>query len=266
MNQSITVRMEKYLTLFMFQIKKTTTYRIDLILQQLASSIDTLIFMFIWSLNNGFSSNMKYSVLAYLLIGRAFQRLTRMTVDFKLADRIKSGSISKELLVPGNIGLRWFVEGFGERIISNISAVVVVLCLGLIFPQALVWAPNWESWLGFLIFVPIAMVINYFWQVIIGSISFWTTDTFGIGYLNIQFLMLFSGVAIPLEILLFGDKLIYNPFAFVFYHPVKIYLGVYSQTEILSIVAGGIFWCLFLYTLSDFIFKKGLSKNQSVGL
>ena len=60
--------------------------------------------------------------------------------------------------------------------------------------------------------------------------------------------------------------LIYNPFAYTFYHPMQIYLGKYSQVEILQTFVGGIMWCFVLFILARIIFKKGLKHNEAVGL
>lgn len=255
----------KYWFLFLYQIKKTTTYRLDMFLQQIAATVDTLIIMLIWSFNN-VSGN--YNIFAYLLIGRVFQRLTRITVGQDLGLKIKNGSISQDLLLPGNLNVRWLIQSIGERVISNFSAVIVILILSLFFEGSLAAPVSPLAGFLFFLYIFISIIQNYFWQIIMASSSFWTADNFGIIYLNIQVIMILAGVAIPFDRLgKFGEIMQYNPFATLFYSPMKIYLDPTLSTQTQLLFFGmGIFWTIVFAFLANFIFKIGLKKNEAIGL
>jgi ABC-2 type transport system permease protein len=257
--------LNKYWFLFIYQIKKTTTYRLDMFLQQIAASIDTIIIMLIWSFNN---TSGNYNIFAYLLIGRAFQRLTRITIGQDLGQKIKNGSISQDLLLPGNLNIRWLIQSVGERVISNISAVIVILILSLFFKGSLILPVSFLAGFLFFLYIFVSIIQNYFWQIIMASSSFWTADNFGIIYLNIQIIMILAGVAIPFDRFgKIGEILEYNPFATMFYNPMKIYLDPTLSLQTQFLFFGlGVFWTTVFGVLANYVFKIGLKKNEAIGL
>ena len=115
--------------------------------------------------------------------------------------------------------------------------------------------------------VPISLFLLFLLEISVSFSAFWLTRINGI-ILNFGFLLaIFSGRNFPLNLLIesFSWNL-FNPFAFTFYHPMQIYLGKYSQIEIIQTFVGGIIWCLVLFILARIVFKMGLKRNEAVGL
>jgi ABC-2 type transport system permease protein len=117
--------------------------------------------------------------------------------------------------------------------------------------------------------IPIAYLINYLVGYIAGTSAFFWKDeaTFG-SFTRAHEAMnnVLVGLIIPLDKLSFLPFVVYLPQAWIMHHPMQIYLGKYSQTEILQTFCGGIVWCLLLWVAARFIFKVGLKKNEAVGL
>ena len=104
-----------------------------------------------------------------------------------------------------------------------------------------------------------------------GCVGFWVTNNYNsvpvIQAITVVISIL-NGAIIPLQMLFkdFDHPMLWTPFAFLLHHPMQIYLGKYSQLEILQTFAGGIIWCLVLFILARIVFKMGLKRNEAVGL
>jgi ABC-type uncharacterized transport system permease subunit len=103
-------------------------------------------------------------------------------------------------------------------------------------------------------------------EVIIGSITFYSTETAQLIETKNFLIPLLAGSLVFLDTNSFTKMFIFSPFAFTFYHPMQIYLGKYSNLEIFYVFLGGLAWCFILYFLAKLVFKMGLKKNEAVGL
>ena len=110
------------------------------------------------------------------------------------------------------------------------------------------------------------MFIRSFLQIISSSIAFWTPEFQGVVATSELIAKLLSGALVPIYLLGNFSFIKYLPLSFGFYHPMQIYLGKYSQVEILVTFAGGLAWCLALWILARLVFKAGLKRNEAVGL
>jgi ABC-2 type transport system permease protein len=112
----------------------------------------------------------------------------------------------------------------------------------------------------------IGRTIIFFYCILIGSSAFKFINNSGFIRTFGHIFIFTSGSTFPLDIIDQVQWLQFLPFAYTFYHPMQIYLGNYNFQETLSVFAGGIAWCIILYFLAKLVFKKGLKRNEAVGL
>jgi ABC-2 type transport system permease protein len=224
----------------------------------LSNSFTLIIFLFVWKISNRSDSN---EVISYILMGNIFFTLAFNNISWGLAQRIFDGKITNILLVPTSILGYFFAISLGYAFKMMISILFSLLPIFLIFHQNLNFTGNFWIFL----FLPIAFLIRYFLSFIIGLSSFWIKNSFGLINLYENVLPVFAGSLIPLSLfpVPYLDK---TPPAYLFYHPMQIYLGKYSPLEIFYVFVGGIFWCFILYFLAKLLFRLGLKRNESVGL
>ena len=204
--------------------------------------------------------------MTYFLIGNLFaQSWSSQVADHNLERDIKSGGISSLLMRPSSIFGYSFLRSLGSDFFYALWNVFFLSLFIIIFHDY-VALPTLTNFFLVVSLMVLARGIVYFYQMICGSIAFWSTEARGI-LRTASFILIFcSGFTFPLNLIPETLFLQYLPFAFTFYHPMQIYLGKYSPLEIFYTFLGGLAWCLVLYFLAKLVFKMGLKRNESVGL
>ena len=113
------------------------------------------------------------------------------------------------------------------------------------------------------------LMVNLFWfwvQLFIGFLAFWLEETWGLN-VSVHFLSAFlSGSVIPLEFYpeLFAKILLWTPFPYLTYIPVKILMGENIDVSFsLSVLST---WILIFFFLVRRIWNKGLNLYTGAGM
>jgi ABC-2 type transport system permease protein len=203
---------------------------------------------------------------AYFIISNIFFKLCSVVWDiaWDIKTDVMNGQITTKLMRPSNTIGQYFVITIGANMYSIIVNAIILITIiptlnvqipynpNLILPSTLMFS------IGFFIF--------FFVDILLGTLAFWLKQ---IGPLIETRSVLFPFLAGALVLLPTNKITIFFanlPLSFGVYHPTQIYLGKYTQTEILQTFVGGVAWCLILWILARFVFKAGLKKNEAVGL
>jgi ABC-2 type transport system permease protein len=254
-----------YCLIYYFRLQ--TNYRIDTFFNVLQNQLRFISSILIWfiTIRSGANLNLQ-QILTYFLIGSLLaQSWNSQVADWNLYYDNKTGKLSSILMRPNSIFIYYFFRNLGSDIFYALWNILFLFIFILIFHNYITYTLLTN--LLFLFFLMIlARAIVYFYQIICGSITFWSTEGGGI-FRTASFILNFcSGSIFPLDLIDETKFLKFNPFAWCFYHPMQIYLGKYSNLEIFYVFLGGIFWCLVLYFLAKLVFKMGLKRNEAVGL
>ena len=250
-----------------YHFKLQTTYVIDTFFNVFQSQLKFVASILIWFITIRSGANLNLSqLLTYFLIGSLFaQSWSSQVADWNLYRYIKSGGISSLLMRPSSIFGYSFIRNLGSDFFYALWNVFFLSLFIIIFHDY-VTLPTLINFFLVISLTFLARLIVYFYQMICGSITFWSTEGGGI-FRTSGFVLIFcSGFTFPLNLIPETLFLQYLPFAFTFYHPMQIYLGKYSPIETLYVFLGGMTWCFVLYFLAKWVFKMGLKKNESVGL
>jgi ABC-2 type transport system permease protein len=235
-------------------------------ISQISSFLLSITIYFVW-----FSNSANLSIMNYLIIGRMYRALASNRVYSRFGNLITSGEISRWLLYPNEIFSAQFWLAVGSRFVKNIIDLIGYLLAGLVFFvffTPIQFASPHIIFLCFL-FIPVSFTILNFIGIVIGSAAFFINDKkdmYGVESSAEALEQIFTGSIIPLSLLPFNSIISFNPYAFVLHHPMQIYLGKYSNIEVLYTFLSGIAWCIALWILARVIFKLGLKKNEAVGL
>ena len=252
----------KYWYLFTFKLKARSVYFLSTVFW-VFSQIMTLFFVIlVWTLSNRSDTN---EILNYVLIGNIFFALTGCSAAWSLAETIQNGKITSKLLYPSSTVMYYFCNGMVTAILYGVSTLIFIIPFSFFYwniisinPLNLLWLIPW---------VIIGILIRFFCEFIIGCSTFWFRESNGIVQSYMTILPMLCGSLIPYNLLSKNFHwLIYTPFAFTFHHPLQILLGKYSAYEIILTFAGGIFWIIVLFVLAKLSLKKGMKKNEAVGL
>lgn len=251
-----------------FQFKSRTTYQIDnalFALGQLLVLLGTILTWYVASKASIDSLDFRQN-LTYFLIGTLYFNIINIWTSF-YGYEIKKGRHSKELLYPQNIFVNLWAHSFGMAIYQNLVISLMFLLLSPFWLQLIVPPSSLFNLLILVLLLPISHSILFFIEVLVAFAAFFITEINGLT-LNFGFLsQLLSGKLFPLGLLLpWFWAGVANPFAFIFYHPMQIYLGNYTTFEICIVFLSGAVWSIIMYLLARSVFKVELKRNESVGL
>jgi ABC-type uncharacterized transport system permease subunit len=233
--------------------------------QMLGTSFESLVVFYVW-FSNGNSSE----IITYLLIGRIYKSIPENYFYNSFGQDVIDGKIVNQIITPQPFIKFLYVKMIGRRVLRNILESLSYILAGIIF-VAVTKVEIIFSWrfLILILFIPITFSINHFFGVLIGAVGFFLKDSrefagFAGSYLTLRSIL--SGMILPLDKAPFSGFFQLIPYAWVLHHQVQIYLGKYTPFENFYVLLGGIFWCIILYFLANFVFKMGLKRNESVGL
>ncbi|PJC80919.1 hypothetical protein CO009_00790, partial [Candidatus Shapirobacteria bacterium CG_4_8_14_3_um_filter_35_11] len=128
--------------------------------------------------------------------------------------------------------------------------------------------PSLFNFIAFILFLFLSIISFFFYSLVISFIAFWSEDAWSSRFLfGVVFITIFSGQYIPLDFLppVIGKILDYTPYPYMFYYPLKVWLGQIDQNMIYLRLLNGSLICIFFYFLSQFMWLKGKQKYQSYG-
>jgi ABC-2 type transport system permease protein len=255
----------KWWYILTFSFKVGTAYRGSTIFWMVGRLLALGLTMLIWYLNIQSGSNLIdfKTVFTYYIIGTLFA--WESGLNWNIAGSITSGSISTRLLIPLSFFKVAFLRDFGWWLYSNLFQTSILFVL-LFFGRDFVILSTPVNIIFYLILSIFSYFIVAFMGIVIASMAFYFVEVQGL--LNIQSELRFylSGKAIPLNVSPFLAPIAYLPFALTFYFPMQIYLGKYSVIQSFGICLLGFVWCILLYLLAKYTFKRGLKRNEAVGL
>ncbi|MBV8172661.1 MAG: ABC-2 family transporter protein [Candidatus Eremiobacteraeota bacterium] len=198
--------------------------------------------------NNGpqqsfsFKDIITYSVLA-LLVGLIYN----VDGPYVVREKIREGNIAIDLMRPISVPLYVFADTVGQAGFALVQiAVALPIAIGLLaLTGTHVSAPASPLIaLAFLVSVALGFLVNFFLDLLMATITFWTMEIFGF-QLMVQFITsLLAGAVVPLQFFPSAVTAIAqaSPFAAIYNAPLSIYLGKYQGPELLSTLALQAVW------------------------
>ena len=130
--QKLLGRNYKWWYLFVYAFKSNTAYRwssFSWLVSRLLTLLATILIWYVSSINGFELFDFKF-IFTYYIVGTMFS--INNTLLYGLADDIKSGKISRVLLLPSNSWLQMYIGNLGWNIFSISSEFLLVGILGVI--------------------------------------------------------------------------------------------------------------------------------------
>lgn len=257
-----------FLGYFDYSIKKFLMYRVYLIGQILGSLILPIILnFFLWSSlieANPINYNLK-EMMRYIIVSNVILLFTQIHVEHDLERDIKTYRLGQKLLLPVN-----YLTGICYRYIASSLVSFTIIYLPIIIITSLFTGIKISliRFLYLIIALILGFLINALFSFIIGSLSFWLTEIWGIAAIRNLLTGLLSGAIFPLDIL--PDSVQYfmlmTPFPYMTYVPSKLICDPNFSFEIVNkglIISAC--WFLVLSLTAFLLMQNGLKKYTSNG-
>ncbi len=258
---------KKILAIAKQETSENLYYRFDLALYIFNFIIQITVYVFIWLAvykNGNQILGMSFEqITTYYILVVSLSPIIDWGINETLGNSIREGEILKELLNPISFFCYYFGIRIGEMIEALIVGVITFFICSLLFgvlpPSGII------NFLIFLVVICLAVIVVYFFEIIIGMIAFYTNSVWGIEIFKRSILNIFSGMIAPITLFPEFLQKIANllPFKDCIYTPISIYFGELSNIEILQVILKQCIWIVALYIIAKIIFNKAV-KNITI--
>ncbi len=199
--------------------------------------------------------------LSYIILAQIFLPTVHSPgIIFYFGSLMREGQMGIELLRPLDFQLAAYVRNVAEVLLSLAMQLPLALVAWLMFRFELPTDP-WV-WLAFLLTLGLGNALLFCFEWIIGCVSFYSTETWGLGVLRFGVATFFSGSLVPLAMM--PDWLqkvtVALPFAQALYVPVSLLGGIAPLSDVPRIVAVQLSYLLGLALLSRVVFRVAVRK------
>lgn len=195
-----------------------------------------------------------------LIVGLVGQCYT----NANLAEEIRLGKISTYLIYPFKFWQHHFGVFLAFQTIQLVIAAATILALTAF---GIITIGSLASFAGGIGYCLVVAVCWFTVQFLLGIFSFWLEETWVLRVMFITLASFLSGGIIPLDLYpaWLQDVLVYTPFPYLTYVPVKILMGQYegSMAFALAVIA---VWTGILALLAGYVWQKGVRLYTAAGM
>jgi len=266
--------MKKYLSVFNISLRQEFAYKLNFFMWRFRNILNILVFFFLW--NSIFEIDhtevfgyTKERILTYAIILIMVRSISLSSRSVDVASQIANGEISNLLVKPVNFFKYWLARDISSKILNLLFSVLEVFILVYLLNPPIFVQIN-PVIIGLFFFSIIISSLIYFNILMLTNfVTFWMPEAnWGAQFLIIVVIVeFFSGAFFPIDI--FPDFLyriiMFTPFPYLIYTPIKIYLGSFTFTESIKMLIYGQIWVFVLWYLVRKVWFKGLKIYESYG-
>ena len=203
-------------------------------------------------------------MMVYLIIGLLLNTARSSEIADRISQTIKSGDISIFLCRPVNFVKSLLADGIGAKVVNLFVFTVLLVVMTYLFDLP---TPTGSIWGIFIIYLFLMLIFDIVLYVIIGGLSFWFVEIWGIKASIEQILWILSGRVLPLTLfpVWMQSFLAFTPFLYLEFTFASLYLGKLSVAEAFRAMGIFTFWIVLLILLMKYLYKKGFNKLESFG-
>ncbi len=203
-------------------------------------------------------------MMVYLIIGLLLNTARSSEIADRISQTIKSGDISIFLCRPVNFVKSLLADGIGSKVVNLFVFTILLIVMTYLFDLP---TPSGSIWIVFVIYLFLMLIFDIVLYVIIGGLSFWFVEIWGIKASIEQILWILSGRVLPLTLfpMWMQSFLAWTPFLYLEFTFASLYLGKLTLIEALKAMGIFTFWIILLALLMRYLYKKGFAKLESFG-
>jgi ABC-2 type transport system permease protein len=228
------------------------------------NTISMAIFVFFWRAVYTQTSSIGgmdvQQTLTYILLAQVFAPVLDVFVMWEFGYNLREGGIAITLLRPVDTQASYYVQGLAQMLTLILLQVPMLLVAILLFGLRLPFDP--AVWAAFLVSLLLGRTVLFFLDWILASVTFYTTEVWGLGVLVLGFSMFMNGSLIPLVMMPDRLQAVVQalPFAQTLYVPLALLTGISPLSEAPRLWLTQIAWIIGLAVASRLIFSLAVRK------
>ncbi|EKE06194.1 MAG: protein of unknown function DUF990 [uncultured bacterium] len=206
-------------------------------------------------------------IVNYFLVVIFINSVTFSWHGYFLAEDIKRGEISKNLVKPYPIIMSYLTSAIAQRLFRIGFVVLALLLTYFLLNGNLNFDFEWVRILMFLFSTFLAIVIAFNIESIIGVLGFWTTDTDFILSLETLLNNLFSGRLVPIIFLplFLRDLALFLPFRYTIAFPAEVLVSNINQADLIFGFSLQLVWFVISIAIYKYLMSKGIKSYSAFG-
>jgi ABC-2 type transport system permease protein len=209
--------------------------------------------------NNGAQAGISLSsMITYATFALLLDLIYGVNGAYIIREKIREGSIAIDLMRPISVPLYVFADTVGQTSFAALQ-IIPALLLSLLLVH-LNLPPSPIAFFAFIASVALGFVVNFFLDLMMATITFWTMEIFGV-QLMVQFISsLLSGSLVPLYFFPAGllQQLAFaSPFAAIYNAPLSIYIGKVAGPQIVTTLGFQVMWAVIFGVFAFALWRVG---------
>ncbi len=264
MIQAVRRRFSVYGAMASIAPKEFLTYRtwfwVGMILNVIAMTIFVFFWRAVYATTNTIGGMDLQQTLNYILLARVFTPLMDMNMIFEFGYNLREGAMAIVMLRPVNLQGSYFVYSLTHMASFLIWEIPMALVATFVF--GLQWQTDPLVWGAFLITVFLGHAVLFFFDWILGCLTFYTTEVWGLGVLVEGVSQFFSGGLVPLVMMPGWLQTLTHamPFAQALYAPLSVLTGIVPLSQVWQVWLVQLAWIAGLGLASQLVFRIAIRK------
>ena len=264
--------MKKYFAVAKITMANYLEYRWEYIIGQFRAILLLITLYFLWTKVFGqnltlFSYN-RHQIITYIILAAILRQFVITSSTEQIAGELQSwGKFFSYLLKPIGYFRYWFSVDLIYKLTNIIFISIVAFILIIFLKISFVYPPHFTSFLMFTISTILAVLIYFYIGILISSTGFWTSQVWGLQFLMVLVLEFAAGAYFPIDVLPLSIQSVIKltPFPYLLYFPINIFLGRLTFLESTRVVMVSAVWLVIIYSLTTFVWRKGLKAYEAWG-
>lgn len=200
------------------------------------------------------------TTLTYILLAQVFAALTDQDLIWEFGTNLREGRIAHLLLRPIGFQTGYYVEAWTGLMLRFIMNFPMALIATLVF--GLRWPADLSAWGAFAVSAFLGYTSLFYFHWCLASLTFYTTEVWGLGVLIFGMSRFFSGSLVPLAIMpgWLSALVLAFPFAQSLALPLNFLSGITPVADAPRIWLMQLGWVLGLGVLSQLVFRVAIRK------
>lgn len=197
----------------------------------------------------------------FIWLGQALLQLIPWNIDKEIEEQVKNGNVAYELVRPVDLYWLWYARAMAMRIVPTLlRCIPIFIIAGLFF--GLSSPVSWQACVAFALSLIFSACLSASITTLIVITLFWTISGEGVKRLMPHFVVLLSGMIVPLP--LFPDWmqpfLSIQPFRGIIDIPCRLYTGIIPSSEALFYLSFQLLWTVFFVVAGKMLIHKAVKR------
>lgn len=212
----------------------------------------------------GFS---RQDMITYMLGMNIIRALVFSDKTWEIIREINMGRLSTYLMRPISYLGYCLSRDLAEKTLHLFSSILEV-CLAVFIVDMTLFVPSkLQTWLFTILSVILAIILYSLMTYAVSTLAFWTAESAGPRFCFELLMEFAAGAFFPLDVLpqIWRNVLQMLPFASLIHFPLSIYLERADLHRCTSGIAIQLFWIVFFFFFTRWLWRRGLKSYSAYG-